>query len=62
MKRDDESGTHETAPATGSGEYWDTELSPQEEPDVSGTLFLVILLLMFTGAIWLIIYLRLLER
>ncbi|HWV58245.1 MAG TPA: hypothetical protein VNZ57_12400 [Longimicrobiales bacterium] len=62
MKPADDPLERETAPGTGSSDYWDTELSQEEEPDVSGTLFLVIFLLMFTGAIWLIVYLRLLER
>lgn len=58
----DDPQDRERAPGTGSDDYWATELSPGEEPVVTGTLFLVILLLMFTGAIWVILYLRLLER
>jgi hypothetical protein len=43
-------------------DYWKRELEPKEEPVVTGTLFLVIIILMIIGAIWLIMYLRLLDR
>jgi hypothetical protein len=51
-----------SAPATGTDDYWATELRPGEEPIVTGTLFMVIILLMIIGAIWVIMYLRLLDR
>ena len=50
-----------SAPATGSVDPADTELSPQEEPVVTGTLFLVMIILMIIGAIWVIMYMRLLR-
>jgi flagellar biogenesis protein FliO len=49
-------------PTTGSDRPEDTELTPEEEPRATGTLFLVMILLMVIIAIWLIMYLRLLER
>lgn len=51
-----------SAPATGSDDYWATELTKEEEPVVTGTLFLVIIILMIIGAVWVIMYLRLLDR
>ena len=63
----DASGPHPvrpdaTAPATGSDAYWDTELAPGEEPRTTGTLFLVMIILMIIVAVWVIMYLRLLDR
>jgi hypothetical protein len=49
------------APPTGSADRADTELPPEEEPVVTGTLFLVTIILMIIGAIWVIMYLRLLR-
>ncbi len=49
-------------PATGSGDPADTELFPGEEPTTTGTLFLVMIILMIIVAIWVILYLRLLDR
>lgn len=49
-------------PTTGSDRPADTQLSEEEEPRATGTLFLVILLLMIIVAVWLIMYLRLLDR
>jgi len=40
----------------------ETELLPGEEPTTTGTLFMVIIILMIIAAIWVIIYMRLLER
>jgi flagellar biogenesis protein FliO len=37
------------------------ELPPQEEPVVTGTLFLVMIILMIIGAVWVIMYMRLLQ-
>lgn len=51
-----------SAPATGSDDYFDAELLPGEAPVVTGTLFIVTIILMIIGAIWIILYLRLLER
>jgi hypothetical protein len=44
------------APATGSDRTADTELSPEEEPVVTGTLFLMIVFLMLIFGIWIILY------
>jgi hypothetical protein len=39
-----------------------TELEPGEEPVTTGTLFFVLILLMIIVAVWVIMYLRLLDR
>jgi hypothetical protein len=39
-----------------------TELKPGEEPVTTGTLFFVVILLMIISAVWVIMYLRLLDR
>ncbi|MCI0436895.1 MAG: cytochrome c oxidase subunit 2A [Gemmatimonadetes bacterium] len=39
-----------------------TELAPHEEPTTTGTVFLVLILLAIIAGIWLIMYLRLLDR
>lgn len=52
----------EHAPASGSDRPEDTELSPEEEPIATGTLFLVMIILMIIVAVWVIMYLRLLDR
>jgi hypothetical protein len=49
-------------PATGSADPFDTELLPGEEPTTTGTLFLVMIILMIIVAIWVIMYVRLLDR
>lgn len=49
-------------PATGSDYPEETEMKPGEEPTTTGTLFAVMIILMIIGAVWVIIYLRLLER
>jgi len=49
-------------PATGSSDPADTELFPGEEPTTTGTLFLVMIILMIIVAVWVILYLRLLNR
>lgn len=51
-----------TAGAPGSDDYWAVELKPEEEPVVTGTLFLVTIILIVIGAVWVIMYLRLLDR
>jgi hypothetical protein len=37
-------------------------LKPGEEPVTTGTLFFVVILLMIISAVWVIMYLRLLDR
>lgn len=49
-------------PATGTTDVRATELTPEEEPNTTGTLFLTMCILMFIGAVWLVLYLLLLER
>jgi flagellar biogenesis protein FliO len=57
-----EEGMEDQTPATGSERPDHTELSPEEEPQATGTLFLVMIILMIIVAVWLIMYLRLLDR
>jgi flagellar biogenesis protein FliO len=52
----------EPTPTTGSSERDESELAPEEQPRVTGTLFLSMILLMIIIAIWLIMYARLLDR
>lgn len=52
----------EHTPAAGSDRPEETEIRPDEEPRATGTLFLVMIILMIIVAIWLIMYLRLLDR
>ena len=52
----------ERAPATGSRDAEDTELNPDKEPRATGTLFLVMIILMIIVAVWVIMYVRLLDR
>lgn len=54
--------TGERAPTTGSDVPEDIELHPDEEPNATGTLFLVTIILMIIVAVWLIMYVRLLDR
>lgn len=51
-----------TAPGTGTTDPSKTELAPGEEPVTTGTLFLTVIMLMLIGAIWMIVYARLLDR
>lgn len=53
---------HPTAPATGSASARKTELTPEEEPNTTGTLVLVMILLMFIAGGWITMFLLLLER
>jgi flagellar biogenesis protein FliO len=55
----DESGD---VPATGSSYPPESELQPGEEPTTTGTLFLVMIILMIIAAVWVIMYLRVLDR
>ena len=57
-----EPGIARTAPATGAADPARTELTPEEEPTTTGTLFLTLILLMVIGGIWAIVYQRLLTR
>jgi hypothetical protein len=54
--------TAHPASGTGTTDPSKTELAPGEEPVVTGTLFLTLILLMIIGAIWVIVYARLLDR
>jgi len=49
-------------PATGPEPPDETELSPEEEPRATGTLFFVMIILMIIVAVWVIMYMRLLDR
>ena len=51
-----------SAPATGSNDPSETELSPEEEPVTTGTLFLTMIILMIIGAVWGVAYYLLLSR
>ncbi len=50
-----------TAPATGSTDIEQTDLRP-EEPPVTGTLLITLLLLMFIFGFWAMMYITLLNR
>lgn len=52
----------ERAPATESPDPEKTEPRAEEEPVATGTLFLTMIILMIIVAIWVIMYLRLLDR
>lgn len=54
--------THPPAPSTGSSDPQQTELKPEEEPVVTGTLFLTLLFLMLIFGFWVMMYLILLNR
>ncbi len=43
-------------------DYFARGLAPGEEPVATGTLFFVIIILMVIGAVWVIMYLKLLNR
>lgn len=51
-----------SAPATGSTDPDDTELRPEEEPNTTGTLFLMIIFLMMIFGFWALMYTLLLNR
>ncbi len=51
-----------TGASDGYGDDPLTELAPGEEPTTTGTVFLVTVLLVLIVAIWVIMYLRLLDR
>jgi hypothetical protein len=50
------------APATGSTDPDATEITPDTEPNASGTLFLMLVLLIIIGAVWVVMYRLLLQR
>lgn len=51
-----------TSPATGSPDPGETELTPEEEPVTTGTLFLMVVFLMMIFGFWAMMYTTLLER
>ena len=51
-----------TAPATGTTDPNQTELTPEEEPVTTGTLFLTFVLLVIIGGVWIVVYRLLLTR
>lgn len=53
---------HVTSPATGTPDPTQTEIAPGEEPVATGTLFLMIVLLMIVAGIWSMLYVTLLHR
>jgi hypothetical protein len=50
------------APATGSADPRDTEITPEEEPVVTGALFLSMVMLMMIAGAWIIMFRTLLGR
>jgi hypothetical protein len=50
------------APVTGPVGPSQPELTPEEEPVVTGTLFLTMLILTVIGAVWIVMYSLLLHR
>ena len=54
--------TEVTAPAPGPAEPAQTGIAPGEEPVATGTLFLMVILLMLIAGIWGIVYQMLLTR
>ncbi|HET7233573.1 MAG TPA: hypothetical protein VFJ16_26410 [Longimicrobium sp.] len=51
-----------TPPAAGAPGRTESEIAPGEEPVATGTLFLMIVMLMIIGGIWWMLYLTLLSR
>lgn len=54
--------TENKAPATGSTSPKDTEIAPEEEPVVTGALFLSMVMLMLIAGAWAVMFLTLLDR
>ena len=50
------------APVTGSQSSRDTEIAPDEEPVVTGALFLSMVMLMLIAGAWVVMFLKLLDR
>jgi hypothetical protein len=55
-------GDDAPTPATGSNDPQASELAPEEEPVVTGTLFLTMIILMLIGAVWGVAYYLLVSR
>jgi hypothetical protein len=49
-------------PATGSSDPSHTTMAARDEPRIPGTIFLSVLLLMIIAAIWIVMYIFLLDR
>jgi hypothetical protein len=49
-------------PATGTNDASATDLTPADEPVVTGTLFLTFVLLVVIGGVWVVVYRLLLNR
>lgn len=49
-------------PGLGSADPSETDLAPEEEPVTTGTLFLTLVILMIIGAVWIVMYRRLLDH
>ncbi|HEU5049055.1 MAG TPA: hypothetical protein VFU00_01960 [Gemmatimonadales bacterium] len=62
MTEPGERPTPATAAATGTSDRAETELTPEEEPRTTGTLFLTTIILMIIGAVWIVMYSLLLSR
>lgn len=50
------------APGTGSRSPRDTEVAPEEEPVLTGALFLSMVLLMLIAGAWVVMFLELVDR
>jgi hypothetical protein len=50
------------APGTGRTQPEATQLAPETEPNTSGTLFLMLILLLIIGAVWVVMYRLLIQR
>jgi hypothetical protein len=51
-----------TAPATGTADPAEAEIAPGQEPVATGTLFLMVVLLIIVAGIWSMLYFTLLSR
>jgi hypothetical protein len=51
-----------SATATGSTRPSDTDMTPEEEPVVTGALFLSMVMLMLIAGAWIVMFWRLVER
>ena len=50
------------SPATGSTSHRETEIAPEEEPVVTGALFLSMVMLILIAGAWAVMFLTLVER
>jgi hypothetical protein len=62
MTMPDQPRPHPRAPATGSTRPFETEVTPEEEPVVTGALFLSMVMLMLIAGAWIVMFWRLVER